>query len=1071
MEKQRMKNTVLWVCLFILFSIVAEMALTIVTVHADAGIQLIDERDLKLSYIYIEEKNQLVLDFQHKSEERQRLKIKITDAKDQVIDYSEAAHMVDENGWLLEENFSGEKAGKLTLDLASTVGKHQLYVQMDQQKVTDNDQVTIEENILERTAPYVLETATAEQGKTSTSEKASTKASSATIEASSEKFIGPKQTKINQTGASASNKATNSMYSPIYTNKVPQYKTDKKGTYPEFAWQPEGQTNVLNHQGGIENQTGWDNVTNWDVAADNHDQSYIKYGEDVTDPNIQLRKYAQQTDKEDEFKIKLNVRGNTTYKPGVDIVFLLDNTGSMTSGGSSNKDDSVKALGNILDEIEKVADPSTGGIRIGGHIFASYDKGIEGTWDWTREQTHHKLSSDPADWRKIESSYKSLHAVGSTFTQRGLQEARDIFNDPETSTGQERHKLLFILTDGAPTSSWMPVSAEKNDSLFFDPTLVTSFSSGTKPNYSPGLSLGAEGNKTMFTTPLTIDDQRISSHLTTTNSTAYQLKSEGIEIHSLALKITSDGKDHSVTDLLKGLYKMASRKANADEDSDQQSDYFFYHAKNSSDLTEYIKAWYQRIIRTVDKGEIADPLGDMVELVKEDGKTPKITQVDNGAPKIEAADMPIVSTSADQINVENLNLTANQEIELEYTVRLKTDEIVSNQWYQTNKATTLKPTPERTTDLIEFGSPSVRLQKTDFVIPVKKIWSDTYQGKSDYWGLRPDKVTASLQKWDGNAWQDVESIALKPGNNWAANFSAVKGSDENTYRVVEDERINGYKAPTINQDSFNSETIAAEGIEITNELLRGSYSFSKYMEDGKTPFSDDLPKFQIKRSDGKVLAEDVTPNSAGEVSFGEVPIGVYTVEETYVPVGFKKMANFELKVTEADAATSLVFKVNDSTEPYSVVNKLNDFLLRVEKVDPQGNPLEGAIFKLTGPNYEETLSGGPEFTFTKLRPGSYSLKEIENPDGYQRIQEPIIFEIALDGKVTITPHEDAVGIGGVTEEENRIVLKVTNKKVRAGVLPSTGGIGIRSFYLAAGILVMGGILLTSFSLYLNRRKK
>lgn len=48
-----MKNTVFWVCLFILFSIVAEMALTIVTVHADAGIQLIDERDLKLSYIYI----------------------------------------------------------------------------------------------------------------------------------------------------------------------------------------------------------------------------------------------------------------------------------------------------------------------------------------------------------------------------------------------------------------------------------------------------------------------------------------------------------------------------------------------------------------------------------------------------------------------------------------------------------------------------------------------------------------------------------------------------------------------------------------------------------------------------------------------------------------------------------------------------------------------------------------------------------------------------------------------------------------------------------------------------------
>jgi len=1054
-----MKNTVLLVFLFVLFSIIAELALAVVTVHAEAeGIQLIEEKDLKLSYIYVEKTHQLYLDFERKNEEEQRLKIKITDMKGQAITYPEAAHMTAENDWLMEKGFSGEQTGQVTLDLASITGNLQLYVQMDRRE----DLTKIEEDILEQTEPYILETA---------SKQTSTKESALKGEASSEKFIGPKQTKTKQPATSTINKGANMMYSPLYMNKVPQYITDKKGTYPEFAWQPQGQTNVLNHQGGNENQSDWDSVTSWDVTVDDHDQSYIKYGEDTADPNIQLRKYAQQTDKEDEFKIKLNVRGNTTYKPGVDIVFLLDNTGSMIAGGSTNKEDSIKALGKILDELEQVADPSTGGIRIGGHIFASYDKAIEGTWDWTKEQTHHKLSSDPADWRKIETSFKELHPTGSTFTQRGLQEAQDIFNDPETDTGEERHKLLFILTDGAPTSSWMPVTAEKNDSLYYDPTLITSFASGTKPDYSPGLSLGAEGNKTIFTSPLNLNGQRISSHLTTTNSTAYQLKSEGIEIHSLALRITSGGKDHSVSDLLKGLYKMATKKANADEESDKESDYFFYHAKNSSELTEYINAWYQRIIRTVDKGELTDPLGEMVELVTEDGKEPKITQIENGAPKIEAVNMPRISISDDQLNVENLNLTANQEIELEYTVRLKTDEIVSNQWYQTNKTTTLKPTPERTTDLIEFGSPSVRLQKTDFVIPVKKIWSDTYQGKSDYWGLRPDKVTATLQRWDGNAWKDIESIVLNTSNDWEANFSAVKGSEENTYRVVEGERITGYKAPTINQDSFNSETIAAKGIEITNELLRGGYSFSKFMEDGKTPITVDLPKFQIKRSDGKILAEDVTPNVVGKVILTDVPIGVYIIEETYVPIGFKKMANFELEVTEDDSAASLIFKVNDSTEPYSVVNKLKDFFLRVEKVDQQGEPLDGAIFKLTGPNYEETLTGGSVFTFTKLRPGNYSLKEIENPDGYQRIQEAITFEIAIDGKVTIAPHEDVVGIGELAEEENRIVLKVTNKKVRAGVLPSTGGLGIRSFYLTAGMLVIGGILLMSFSLYLNRREK
>ncbi|MGG5371269.1 vWA domain-containing protein [Enterococcus sp. AZ196] len=1062
-----MKNAGLWLFMFVLFSIAAEFAATVTVVQAeDKGIQLIEEKELKLSYIYKEETDQLRLDFEHKSKEvQQRLKIRVTDEKGEAVDCSEAAFMVEKEGWLIEENFSAGRAGQLLFHVTDAVGKLYVYVQMDRWVTADTGEATIEENILERTEPYILAAGTDGQ-ETMTSDHTQTKDHNSLLK---EAIVGPKQLETEQTGLSVNK--TRSMYEPLYVNKAPRYKTDSKGTYPEFAWQPEGQTNVLNHQGGDENQTDWDNVVRWDVAADSHEHSYVKYGEDSANANIQLRKYAQQTAKEDEFKIKLNVRGNTTYKPGVDILFLLDNTGSMSSGGSTKKADSVKALGKILDELEKVADPSTGGIRIGGHIFASYDKAIEETWGWTREKTHHPLSSDPADWRKIETSYKELTAAGGTFTQRGLQEAQDIFNDPETDTGNERHKLLFILTDGAPTSSWMPLTAEKNDSIFYDPTLVTSFAKGIKPAYSSGLSLGAEGNKSLFTSPLMIDGQKITSHLTTTNSTAYQLKNDGIEIHSLAVKITSSGKDHSGQELLRGLYKMATKKANVSETNDQQSDYFFYHAENSSELTEYVKAWYQRIIRTVDMGEITDPLGDRVDFVTSDDKKPIITQVDNGAPKIEAADLPILSTTDRQIKVENVNLTANQEIEIEYTVSLKTNEIVSNQWYQTNKTTTLKPTPERTTDVIEFGSPSVRLQKTDFVIPVKKIWADDEQGTADYWNLRPEKVTVTLQKWDGKAWQAIEARELSTSNNWQAKFSAVKGSEENTYRVVEDVRTKGYKAPTINQDSFTSETIAAEGIEITNELLRGSYSFSKYMEDGKTPLTVDLPKFTIMRSDGKVLVQEVTPNREGKVLLNDVPIGVYIVEEVYVPAGFQKMTNFELHVTEDASATGLVFKVNDSIEPYIAMNTLKDFSLQVEKVDSLKNPLEGASFKLTGPNYEETKQAGPVFTFTKLRPGSYTLTEVENPEGYQRLEEPILFEIALDGKVTILPHKDVVGTSAITEESNRIDLKVSNTKVKAGVLPSTGGNGIRLFYLTAILLVASGFLLTSFSLYLNRGKK
>lgn len=141
-------------------------------------------------------------------------------------------------------------------------------------------------------------------------------------------------------------------------------------------------------------------------------------------------------------------------------------------------------------------------------------------------------------------------------------------------------------------------------------------------------------------------------------------------------------------------------------------------------MTERFKDWYQTIIRTVDKGIVTDPLGDMVELVTDNGKGPKVTQVSNGAPLIEDGDKPNISieNSNRQIKVDNINLTRNQEIELEYTVRLKVDDptFVSNQWYPTNNETILRPTPERTNDRLEFGRPSVKFQKADFTIPVEK---------------------------------------------------------------------------------------------------------------------------------------------------------------------------------------------------------------------------------------------------------------------------------------------------------------------------------------------------------------
>lgn len=1061
-----------------------ELSLAIITVHAESKeIQLVDDKFLTLTYKYekLKDSNQWVLNFNRQNEEEdqlQRLRVRITDDKDHVIDYPELKNMIEKDGWLIEKNFSAKEEGNVSFELSQSIKKLKLYVQIDQKDNLSGEE-EIQENTLERNEPYILETneESTKQATKDSSEKSEVKAT-----ASSKEFVGPK-TKEQLKAASppvTTADGRNSMYANSYQNKVPVYKNDA-GQYPEFSWQPTGQTNVINHQGGRAGQTGWDNEGNWNVGWDDFSKSYIKYGDDSNNANIQIRKYAQQTDKPDEFKVKLNVRGNTTYKPGVDIVFLLDNSQSMDSssglatGEAKRKENAVLAFEKIVTELKAINVPEAENIRIGAEIFSDYSRYQSWGGNNSSEKRKFNLSKNPDDWDAMVAEYRRSYSNGVTFTQRGLQEAKDIF---DASPSSDRHKLLFVLTDGAPNRSWTTShKGTTNLDMFPDLKYFTNFNKGTKPNYNAGSSLH-DNTETMTTSISPAYNGVINSHITTANSTAMDLKNSGIEIHTIALKIMINYAEQNLPNVrenqIRGLYKMSTKKANATNGplEDNASDYHFYDVTNGDNLVSYFKNWYETIIRTVDKGVITDPLGDMVELVP---GTQSVRQIRNGAPLLESDAEPSIGLENGdrQIKVENINLSRNQEIEVEYTVRLKTtdDAFVSGRWYPANGRTTLEPTPERSMDKLDFGVPSVRYQKEDFVIPVEKIWSDKYQGTENYWGLRPNKIDVTLQRSNGSNWSDVETMELNESNQWKTDFSAVEGGADNTYRVVETTRVSGYKAPVINQASFTSENMVSGGIKITNELLKGTFQFSKFMEDGTTAFGQDKPKFSMKRqSDGKTVATNLEPNASGKVTVPDVPKGDYIIKETYVPAGYKEMPEFVVNVTENNPPTSLVFKVNNRTEEHHALNELKDFTLRVEKVDSGDNLLTGAVFKLTGPNYDRTINTGSVFTFANLRPGVYTLTEVDNPEGYKRIQDPIGFVIGVDGKVNVNSHPNVSGSGGINGGTNTINLKVTNEKVRPGTLPSTGDFGIKGFFLIAGALSVLGIAIGSFCIYSMRKE-
>ncbi|MCH4039090.1 MAG: SpaH/EbpB family LPXTG-anchored major pilin [Lachnospiraceae bacterium] len=153
----------------------------------------------------------------------------------------------------------------------------------------------------------------------------------------------------------------------------------------------------------------------------------------------------------------------------------------------------------------------------------------------------------------------------------------------------------------------------------------------------------------------------------------------------------------------------------------------------------------------------------------------------------------------------------------------------------------------------------------------------------------------------------------------------------------------------------------------------------------------------------------------------------------------------------------------------------------VNKVDQDQKPLAGAAFKLekkqSDGKYTEvrrfTLSDDKTtFTFTGLDDGDYKLTETTTPAGYNTIN-PIEFTISADHdvkaddpklkKLTVTPADTTNEINADTDKGS-VTAKVINKK--GSVLPSTGGVGTRMFYVFGGCLVAAAVVL----LALKKRK-
>lgn len=1078
-----MKKINLLILIMMLFSFIVENIVHTQISHAETTkIELMNEDNLKLDYDYKmkDDSIQWRIGFERNSHSEnllQRLKIKVTDEKNDTIDYPVIENIKESKGWLVEEKFTEKMEGQIVLDLPKSSDVLNLHVEMDQKGTAEDAEV--KEDILELEKPFKLEAKKTQKSQTQgSSSKEEVTSSSSTTTKESAGFIGPKLT----AQSTLRSGGMTSAYQNQYVNKQPIYtESPQEGKYPANSWSPNGQSETIrNHQGGnsADSATSWDGLTSWDVSQDDRSKSYINYGDDSSNPNLAIRKLAYSTDKEDEFNIRLNVRGNTTYKPGVDIVFLIDHTGTMSAETNrvSRRDRANAALKTMINQLKlsKIDE----NIRVGAYFFSSgqFEKGFSAPYNYD-------LSSNTTTWDTIVKNHKLIPPEGPTFTQRGLVQAKGIF-DRGNSDAKGRKKLLFVLTDGAPNSSYLPDPynrvATRNDAIYPDKVhvenwLMTDDPTQERPNgykAANGSSLAATANKTKFDSPLYYDALPISTHLSTTNSTAYDLKQEGIEIHTVTAGMSrNSSSDHPVSELQKGLSRMATQRANTS--GNDSSDYFFKSVTDTENLTEGIKEWYDTVISTINKGVITDPIGDMFELVS--GPTKKTYDRDGNQITLDPQPNGPIVNNYNEIVVTNLSLKQGEQLQIDYRVRLKTNDsrFKKGVWYQTNGPTTLKPTPERTTDVLNFGVPSVRIKADEIIsIPVKKVWAnDKVNNVEDYWKRR-ESVTVELQKQNGSTWTKIgQEKVLNEANNWSSSFTNIADIPGSRYRVVEKSVPAGHSV-SYNLTDFTKDELGGRTVEVTNTLKKTNFQFDKFKNDGQTPFptSGSRPIFEVEDAKSHKKISNISPNLAGTVTFENLPVGMYVVSETDVPTGYEKMTEFIFTIEE-NANGDLVTKVGNSTARHTVTNKLKGFSLELTKKDTTGTELSGAAFRLRGMDglsYDQTVDMGPKFTFNQLKPGRYLLTEIMAPSGYDGLDKDIEITISELGIVTIEDHDSVEGAGSITPEGNKIMLEVKNKKLM-GSAPSTGGKGRNKLMIVSASLVGVSSIVGLLYFFLNRK--
>ncbi len=227
---------------------------------------------------------------------------------------------------------------------------------------------------------------------------------------------------------------------------------------------------------------------------------------------------------------------------------------------------------------------------------------------------------------------------------------------------------------------------------------------------------------------------------------------------------------------------------------------------------------------------------------------------------------------------------------------------------------------------------------------------------------------------------------------------------------------------------------------------------------------------QAVTASADTFSVDYTPENGFTIDFDVLALSQTNVLDEIV-VSYSAVVNADAIAVVSPNEATLTYSndptVSDSVDTIDVEEDVYSAKVAISKYDAANNEtkLAGAKFVLINAEgkfyfrdadsvtWVEDINNATVYTtgddgvasFEGIKDGTYALREVEAPVGYNILTEDL--EVVVDGK-------DATVADASTLTINTGVANSTGT-----VLPETGGIGLTIFYIVGGLLVMGAVVM------------